>query len=222
MPDTRMPHKRIVRYVILLCLLAALGEFMARGPLRTLQSGNFTDFSGTYVAARRWLSGADPYDSSQFKATWEVAGGAHFSGTRGSEANVRPAYPPSSLPVLAPFAFFRWTVARDLFLVSAIALFPFLLWSVLKLEGVPWNSDNGLLTCAFALALAPWHAAIALQSISAQAIELAVIGVSLRSTIGGGLLTGLALCLKPNWQCGSWCLKSRTNAGAGYSRLAGY
>ncbi len=93
---------------------------------------------------------------------------------------------------------------RDLFLLSALALFPLLLWSVLRLAGVPWSSNSGLLSCAFALALAPWHAAIASQSISAQAIELAMIGVCLRSGIGGGLTTGLAFCLKP--QLAAWFL----------------
>jgi hypothetical protein len=199
-----MANRSISRYLVLLCLLIAASEFLVRGPLRLLRLGDFTDFSGMYVASRQWIAGADPYASSQFKSTWSAAGGPAFEGNRGSEANVRPAYPPSSLPVLAPFAFFRWVTARNLFLLSALAMFPLLLWSALRLEGVLWSSNTGLLFCAFALALAPWHAAIASQSISAQAIELAMIGASLRPGVGGGLTTGLALCLKP--QLAAWFL----------------
>ncbi|MFZ3263648.1 MAG: glycosyltransferase family 87 protein [Terriglobales bacterium] len=199
-----MANQSFSRYLVLLCLLIASAEFVVRGPLRVIRLGDFTDYSGMYVASRRWIARADPYRSSQFKSTWLAAGGPDFQGNRGSEANLRPAYPPSSLPVLAPFALFRWVTARDLFLLSALALFPLLLWSALRLEGMPWRSNTGLLACAFALALAPWHAAIASQSISAQAIELAMIGASLRSGAGGGVATGLAFCLKP--QLAAWFL----------------
>jgi hypothetical protein len=197
-----MDNQRVLRYLILIVLLVALGEFFLRGPVRTIQQGTFTDFSVSYVASRQWLSGLDPYQSSQFKAAWVAAGGEPFAGTRGSETNLRAAYPPSSFPVLCFFALFRWLTARDLFLLSAVALFPVMLWSALRLEVVNWKSNEGLLVCAFAVALAPWHAAIAWQSISAQAIELALIGSSLRSQAGGGLVTGLALCLKP--QLAAW------------------
>src|ERR1700685_3233155 len=107
-----MPKVQFSRYVILLCLIAATGEFLVRGPVRTIRQGSFTDFSGMYVASRQWIAGADPYQSSQFKTVWLAAGGAPFLGHRGSPSNVRPAYPPSSLPVLAPFAFFRWVAGR--------------------------------------------------------------------------------------------------------------
>jgi hypothetical protein len=197
-----MRKRNFSRYLILLCLTLATGEFLMRGPVRTIRQGSFTDFSGMYVASREWIAGADPYQSSQFKKVWLAAGGEPFVGNRGSQSNLRPAYPPSSLPVLAPFAFFRWFTARDLFLFSALALFPVLLWSVFRLGQIPWSSDKGLLVCAFALALAPWHVAIAGQSITAQAIELAVIGCALESAVAGGLLIGLALCLKP--QLGAW------------------
>lgn len=183
--------------MILLCLLVATAEFLVRGPVRTLRLGSFTDFSGVYVASRQWISGANPYESSEFKKTWLATGAEPFEGSRGSEINLRPAYPPSTLPVVAPFALLPWLWARDLFLLSAVAMFPLLLRSSLRLGHLPWNSNAGLLSCAFALALFPWHAAIAWQNMSAQAIELAVIGASLRSQVGGGLTTGLALCLKP-------------------------
>jgi Glycosyltransferase family 87 len=184
------------RYLALLCLFVAVVAFLTRGPLRTLRYGDFTDFTVTYVAARHWSQGSNPYQPDHFMTTWVDAGGERFVD-RGSEANLRPAYPPSALPILAPFAIFRWPLARDLFLFSAVALFPLLLWFVLQMEHQQWNSNVGLVCCAFALALSPWHAAIAWQSISAQVIELAIIGTLVRSDVGGGLVTGLALCLKP-------------------------
>ncbi len=199
-----MANRRIARYAILLCLLIASTEFVVRGPLRILRLGDFTDFSGMYVAARRWIAGDNPYESSQFKSTWLAAGGPSFQGNRGSEANLRPAYPPSSIPLLAPFALFRWTAARNLFLLSALVLFPLMLRATMRLKGVHWNSPTGLLVSAFALALAPWQAAIAAQSISAQAIELAIVGAALQSQTAGGISTGIAFCLKP--QLAVWFL----------------
>ncbi|MBZ5664994.1 MAG: DUF2029 domain-containing protein [Acidobacteriia bacterium] len=199
-----MSTQPIARYLILVCLVLAAAEFSMRGPVRTLQFGSFTDFSGTYVASRQWISGANPYETNQFKQTWVAAGGEPFQGNRGSEANLRPAYPPSALPLLAPFACFRWLTARNLFLVSTVAMFPLLLWSALRLARLHWSDHRALLSCAFGFALAPWHAAIAWQSLSAPAIELAAIGTSLQSEVAGGLVTGLSLCLKP--QLAVWFL----------------
>jgi Glycosyltransferase family 87 len=189
-------------FIGILVLLAA-AEFLVRGPLRTLELGTFTDFSGTYVASREWAFGANPYQANTFKQTWVAAGGEPFVN-RGSEANLRPAYPPSALPLLAPFSFFRWPIARDLFLFSDVALFPFLLGSALRIARLRWSDEAALLSCAFALALAPWHAAIAWQTLSGPVIELAAIGTALRSEAGGGLVTGLALCVKP--QMAAWFL----------------
>jgi len=134
--------------------------------------------------------------------TWVAAGGEAFEN-RGSDANLRPAYPPSTLAIVAPFALFRWLWARDLFLISVVALFPILLRAVMRLGQTRWNTDTGLAGSAFAFALAPWHAAIAWQSITAPALELAIIGASIRSNFGS-VLTGLALCLKP--QLAAWFL----------------
>jgi hypothetical protein len=198
-----MANPRTLRPLILLCLLLASAEFVVRGPVRTIQYGEFTDFSGMYVASREWVAGGNPYQSSDFLKTWMASGGEFFVN-RGSEANLRPAYPPSSLPILAPFSFFSWVVARDLFLFLSVAMFPILLWAVLRLGRLHWSDNRALLTCAFGLALAPWHAAVAGQSLSAPVVELAAIGTALEFEIGGGLLIGLALCLKP--QLAVWFL----------------
>src|SRR5215470_18551987 len=197
-----MQNQKLTRTVILLCLTLAVVEFSLRGPLRTLILGTFTDFSGVYVASRQWVSNSDPYRASQFMQTWVAAGGEAFEN-RGSDANLRPAYPPSTLAIVAPFALFRWLWARDLFLISVVALFPILLRAVMRLGQTRWNTDTGLAGSAFAFALAPWHAAIAWQSITAPALELAIIGASIRSNFGS-VLTGLALCLKP--QLAAWFL----------------
>jgi hypothetical protein len=191
-----MADPNILRRVSLVCLLLASVEFVARGPVRTIQYGDFTDFSGMYVASREWIARGNPYQSSEFLKTWMASGGEFFVN-RGSEANLHPAYPPSSLPILAPCSLFSWITARDIFLVCTVALFPLLLWSVLRIERLPWSDPRAPLACAFSLALSPWHAAIAWQSLSGPVIELAAIGTIVPSEIGGGLLTGLALCLKP-------------------------
>lgn len=200
-------HKRLRRsvssiFIGILVLLAA-AEFFVRGPLRTLELGTFTDFSGMYVASREWALGTNPYQANTFMRTWVEAGGEPFVN-RGSDANLRPSYPPSALPLLATVSFFRWLTARDLFLFVDVALFPLLLWSATRLERLYWSDSRVLLSCAFALALAPWHAAIAWQSLSGPVIELAAIGTVFESEVAGGLITGVALCLKP--QMAVWFL----------------
>ena len=196
-------NERTRRKLLLMLLTVAGLEFAFRGPVRTFRYGDFTDFNISYVASRVWLSGADPYDPAQFMETWVAAGGKGFHD-RGSATNTRPAYPPTILPILAPFGFCRWPLARTLFSLVLIGLFPFMLWSVMRLAKLDFRSNAGLGFTAFALALSPWHAAIAWQSITAPAVELAILGVALESILWSGVGTGVVLCLKP--QLGGWFL----------------
>ena len=169
---------------------------MYRGPLRGLRTCEPNDFSTSYVAARLWLKGENAYDSTKFMPTWVTAGGQAFAD-RSSPTNTRPAYPPPALPVLTPFAVLPWTAAKWAFTLFACLLFPVTIWSVSRLYEIKWNSSAGLALTAYALALAPWHTALAVMSPSAIAIEFGIIGAALAKDEAGGIATGLSLCWKP-------------------------
>jgi hypothetical protein len=164
--------------------------------MRGLRTGEPNDFSTSYVAARLWLKGENAYDSTKFMPTWVEAGGQAFAD-RGSPTNTRPAYPPPALPVLTLFAMLPWTAAKWAFTLLACLLFPVTIWSALRLYGISWSSNTGLALTAYAMALAPWHTALAVMSPSAIAIELGIIGAALTKEEASGILIGLSLCLKP-------------------------
>jgi len=164
--------------------------------MRALRTREPNDFSTSYVAARLWLRGNDAYDSTKFMPAWVEAGGQAFAD-RGSPTNTRPAYPPPALPVLTPFAMLPWTAAKWAFTLLACLLFPVTIWSILRFYGIGWSSSEGLALTAYALALTPWHTALAVMSPSAIAIELGIIGAALAKDEAGGIVTGLSLCWKP-------------------------
>jgi glycosyl transferase family 87 len=164
--------------------------------MRGLRTREPNDFSTSYVAARLWLKGENAFDSTKFMVTWVAAGGRGFAD-HSRPTNIRPAYPPPALLVLTPFALLPWTAAKWAFMSLACLLFPATIWSVLRLYGISWSSRPGLALTAYAMALAPWHTALAVMSPSAIAIELAIIGAALTKDEAGGVLTGLSLCLKP-------------------------
>ncbi|HEV2697232.1 MAG TPA: glycosyltransferase family 87 protein, partial [Terriglobales bacterium] len=193
-PHARFSRVQTVAFTLL--LLIAGSEFLYRGPVRGFRAVAFNDFSTSYVASRLWLQGSDPYDASLFLQALVAAGGKE-SAAHGSATSMRPAYPPSMLPIMTLVAALPFGSAAAAFETISLALFAGMLWAVMRIYGFAWVSAPGLVLIAYALALAPWHTALAVLSPSGIAIELAVIGIALSRAESGGVVTGFSLCLKP-------------------------
>lgn len=52
-----------------------------RGPLRMIRLGTFTDFSGMFVASRRWTPGVDPYQSGEFNKGLAITSPTTFTSS---------------------------------------------------------------------------------------------------------------------------------------------
>jgi hypothetical protein len=177
------------------CFLLALAAlaFVVRGPMRMVRA-EFNDLSTPYVSSRLWIQGADPYEHSLFMQQWTRAGGLRFVD-RGSSTTTRPAYPPPTLPVLAPLALFPWSYARIVFALLASALYGVIVW---KLRNAP------PLTLAIVVGMSSVGTAIGGGNVAILAIELAVLASLACSPVASGLMLGLSICIKP--QLGAWLL----------------
>jgi hypothetical protein len=177
----------------LLLLLLAVLVFVIRGPLRMMHA-EFNDLSSPYVSSRLWIHGSDPYEHSLFMQEWTRAGGAWFVD-RGSSTTTRPAYPPPTLPVLAPLAILPWNYARVVFALLASSLYGAIVWKLRRAS---------LLTLAIVIAMSSVGTAIGGGNVAIIAIELAVLGTLAVAPVPSGLLIGLSICIKP--QLAIWLL----------------
>jgi hypothetical protein len=159
-----------------------------------MMRAEFNDLSTPYVSARLWLRGLDPYQQSSFMQEWTRAGGVRFTN-RGSSTTTRPAYPPPTLPALAPLAILPWKVARIVFALLATALYGFVVWKLRKASP---------LTLAIVVGMSSVGTAIGGGNLAILAIELAVLAGLDPKPTRSGLLLGLSICLKP--QLGAWLL----------------
>jgi hypothetical protein len=184
---------RLSRIGSLLLLALAASAFIVRGPVRMVHAA-FNDLSTPYVSARLWMQASDPYDNSLFMPAWTQAGGVRFV-QRGSSTTTRPAYPPPTLPVLAPLAILKWNHARVLFALLASSLYALIVW---KLRKAP------PFTLALVLGMSAVGTAIGGGNLAILAIEFAVLASLATAPITAGLLLGLAICFKP--QLAIWLL----------------
>ncbi|HEX6879216.1 MAG TPA: glycosyltransferase family 87 protein [Terriglobales bacterium] len=184
---------KLTRIWSVLLFSAATLVFVLRGPVRMMRA-SYNDLSSPYVSSRLWLGGANPYDSQLFMSEWTRAGGAPFIA-RGSSTTTRPAYPPPTLPVLAPLAAANWKTARVLFALMASSLFALILWRLRHVS---------LVTLVLLLAMSSIATCIGGGNIAILAIELAVLSSIIPPSPTTGVLLGLSICLKP--QLAVWLL----------------
>ncbi len=170
----------------ILLFLAATLIFVVRGPVRMMRAG-YNDLSSPYVSSRLWLRGENPYDSQLFMSEWTRSGGAPFIA-RGSSTSTRPAYPPPTLPALAPLAAANWKTSRVLFALLATALFALIIWKL---------RHASLATLALIIAMSSIATGIGGGNIAILAIELAVISSLIPPGPATGVLLGVSICLKP-------------------------
>jgi hypothetical protein len=198
------------RYKVLLCLLVAAfaTEFLARGPVRFLETGvAFNDFIPPFVQAKALVRGLDPYapqtllllwpkDSTQFGfLSKDVA-----AGTIEAKDGIPSPYPLSCLAVLAPISLIPWHVVRIALLALNVISSLLLIAILLSLAKVGLPNPRTYVFVALALSLAPLHTAIAGANLivlvcacGAGAIWFAEHN---RNTLPGVLLA-VGICLKP-------------------------
>jgi hypothetical protein len=142
----------------LLLLLLASVEFIARGPWRAISESG--DFVGSYLSARAWLRGDNPYDHKLLDQLWIEADDAPES--RLNKFNKPSVYPPTALILIAPLALPDWRTAAS-FLMAINCLLAFLsLAALISVAGLDWRKPRGALFLVLGVSFAPLHTGIAL------------------------------------------------------------
>ncbi len=125
---------------------------------------------------------------------------AELSNRLSRTDDIIAGYPPSTLPLLTPFALLSWTAAQAAFRILSLSL---IVAAVIALAG--WGDlarDRRWMAVFFMFAglLAPVRTAIWLGQVSGPSIALAIIGLFMHSrgrSLTGGLLVGVSAALKP-------------------------
>ena len=201
-------HFKLVCNVLLgILLLCAGAEFVVRGPVRFAHAASFNDYISPYVQTRAWMQGEDPYSSQDLVRLWppdadhpvflsrELADGSLVL-----KRGIPTAYPLPAFVLNAPIASLPWHIAQPVWLVITLLSFVVTVASVMSVAKLlPW-ARRSFVFLALALALAPFHTALAAGSIVSVAVAAsaaAVWAAGREHEILAGLLLAAAVGLKP-------------------------
>jgi hypothetical protein len=179
-------------------LVLACAWFLARGPLRGLTTGG-RDFAAPYVSSLRFIEGRNPYSHDDFMQSW-IASGAPPSSAQ-NPSGQRSLYPPTTLPVMLPFALLPWPLALAAFEALCVLMFAHCLYRLAATVGDGWNSWARTSFVACGLTLSPIQTGLSTANVSVLGFLLCLYSLLYardNKWIQVGALLGLALCLKPN------------------------
>jgi glycosyl transferase family 87 len=207
MPNTNQLTRFTWNALFAVLLLLAGAEFVLRGPVRFAHAANFNDFISPYIQTRTWIDGQDPYSPQNLVRRWPPEAERFDFLTRdladGSlvlKRGIPTAYPLTAFVQIAPVAVLPWHVAHPLWLVITVLSFGVTAVSLLSIAGLVPPTHRALAFLAIALALAPFHTALAAGSIVTVAVAASASAVwasSQRYDILAGVLLAIAVGLKP-------------------------
>jgi hypothetical protein len=186
---------KVLFYVV---LLAAIAEFIIRGPLRNLRPTNWNDLAQLYAATRLWLRGQNFANPENFVALWRDEVGSTLSSYT---VRTHLAPTPPTLVLLSPIAAMPWPWAKIVWLAVLLAAFSLTVWALVKTAGFRFGEPRTLAFIAGCCALAPFHTGIAAANATILVVGLCALGVwaaNGRRDIAAGLLFGVACSLKPH------------------------
>ncbi len=181
-----------LRIVLGFVVLASLAVCIWRGPYRG--ASNPSDFILIYGPTRAWLTGGNAYDPAQAERAWVEAGGVARPGTRIDEGLL---YPPSTLPVLAPFAALRWPLAHRVWLAANVGFLALSLWCIALIAGFKLRQRRTWVFVAAAMLFAPVHTTLHHGQTPLYVMALMLPAFVIASRSASGLLLGLASAMKP-------------------------
>lgn len=194
-----MSHFAITKmsWLALCLLLLAVAYWIVRGPVRAFRSSaDYNDFLSPYVQTRVWLSGENPYDLGVLIQAWPYHGPSLKQNliSRG----IPSPYPITGFPLLAPLAALPWNQANLLWRFTEILCFAVFLVSLLSLAHDSEAGSRYFLVLS-ALALAPFHTAVAVENVALPALALvtAAMVCERKNAVAAGILLACGLALKP-------------------------
>jgi hypothetical protein len=206
---------------VLALLVVALAGWTTIRETRRWRRTPFGDFNYLQTGARCLVAGCDPYDSVALN---REAAKAHES--RPTIWPMTPVYPPSSLLVLLPLEGMRWPVAAYVFDGLAGLLTAAACWlMVWRMRVQVW--DAAALVLLAVLLTKPMAATLEFGNPALAATGLLTLGCLLvldSDCVGGWVLLGLALALKPQLAAGAvlvlLCRRETRDAAARACALA--
>jgi Glycosyltransferase family 87 len=204
----RSQHSKFVWDVLLAILLVSAGtEFVLRGPVRFVHAASFNDFISPYIQTRAWMRGEDPYSAQNLVRLWppdadrfDFLARDLADGTLVLKRGIPTAYPLSAFVLIAPVAMLPWKIAQPMWLVITVLSFIMTVAALLSFAKTFAWTRRTVVFLAIALALAPFHTALAAGSIvvaSVAASAGAVWAASRQHDNFAGVLLAVATGLKP-------------------------
>jgi len=207
MPNPNQPTRFARNVLLAILLLLAGAEFVLRGPVRFAHAASFNDFISPYIQTRAWIDGQDPYSPQNLVRLWPPEAERFDFLTRdladGSlvlKRGIPTAYPLTAFVLIAPVAVLPWHIAHPLWLVITVLAFGVTAVSLLSVAKFLPSTHRALAFLALALALAPFHTALAAGSIVTVAVAASAAAVwasSRRHDILAGVLLAIVVGLKP-------------------------
>ena len=207
MPNSNQPARFARNLLLAILLLLAGAEFVLRGPVRFAHAANFNDFISPYIQTRAWIEGQDPYSPQTMVRLWppeaerfDFLSRDLADGTLVLKRGIPTAYPLTAFVLIAPVAALPWHIAHPLWLIITVFAFGVTVASLLCVAKLLPRTDLTLVFLAIALALAPFHTALAAGSIVTVAVAASAAAVwasSRRHDILAGVLLAIAVGLKP-------------------------
>jgi len=211
-PDWDVRQKVIARkwrsILVAVFLVASIGEFSVRGPIRLLRSGmGWNDFLSPYIQAKAWAHGQDPYSTRSLISFWPSGNrrpawvdSDAASGELEKKRGIPSPYPLPSLVILAPFTALSWLPALSLWIGISIAAVVLAGFALLSISDCRLADQRSQLFIGALLALAPLHTGIGTANPAILAGSLTV-GTHWAARAGkektAGILLAVAVCLKP-------------------------
>lgn len=188
------------RILLLLLLLFASAEFVIRGPVRIVRrAGNYNDYTSSYIGAKAWLKGLNPYSNEVFWQLWKQSSNEPAK-EQAESIGSRTPYPWTCFLLLAPLSLLDPATASILMgLMSSVLIVVslFLLSRLPDLAGDPWRS---WLFIGLALAMSPIHSGLGQVNISMPAIAFVFLSFWAASTGRpgrAGAFCAFSVALKP-------------------------
>ncbi len=192
-----MPGK--TRILLVLLLIFGGAEFVVRGPVRVVKRAtSYNDYTSTYVGAKAWMKGLNPYSNDVFWSLWKDPSGQPQDEVE--SIGSRTPYPWTCFLILAPFSLLGPVAANIAVGLSFSALILLSIWLLSSLPALASDAPRRWLFIALCLALSPFHSGLGQVNISMGAIAFVFLSfwaASKNKPAQAGLFCALSVCLKP-------------------------
>ena len=174
-------------------------EFLLRGPVRVvIRAADYNDYTSSYIGAKAWVQGSNPYSSTEFWKLWEQSA-SHHEAAEEQSIGSRTPYPITCFLILAPLSLSSAPTASILLGLISSGLIVLSVWLLSRLPEFTTDARRWFFI-VFALAMAPLHSGLGQINISMLAIACTFMSfwaVSRGRPATSGVFCAFALGLKP-------------------------